>query len=391
MSSKNNKPITVGYFANWTHYRSDFLPSPLTISSLDYINYAFANVDNLDIIPSDPWIDLEKSFGDCKGFYEYFNSVNGPIKKTNPNLKSIISVGGYTQSKHFSDYLANKISRNTFVSNIVSFVAKYKFDGVDIDWEFPVEGGEPNNSRRNEDRLNFTIFLNELRTELSKVNPSLVLTIAIGASPSNLRNIQLKEICKIVDFINIMCYDFSGPWSALCHHNSNLYNDELCNSQLSIQKCLDECKVVGNCLDKFVIGVGFYGRGFKDVDCNIYNNGVRVGVGKKFGCLPEGKYEKGVLLYHEIRNLLQNNICIDVSQINNMQLQQNTWIRCFNDKLKSVHIWNEHSKTFVSFDDPQTIAWKMHFIKDNNLKGVMIWEISGDYNNELIQAINSYK
>ena len=81
------------------------------------------------------------------------------IRDEHPNLKLMASVGGWSWSKNFSNMAADEITRRSFANSVVEFLRVYQLDGIDIDWEYPVEGGEESNSRRPEDKQNFTLMM----------------------------------------------------------------------------------------------------------------------------------------------------------------------------------------------------------------------------------------
>jgi len=91
---------------------------------LTRINYAFANVTDGKVV---------EGFAHDK---ENFAILNG-LKQQNPDLKILVSVGGWTWSKNFSDASLTKESRKIFIDSAVDFVTKYDLDGLDIDWEYP--------------------------------------------------------------------------------------------------------------------------------------------------------------------------------------------------------------------------------------------------------------
>jgi len=100
------------------------------------------------------------------------------------------------------------------------------FDGIDIDWEFPVQGGMKGNVERPSDKENFTLLLAELRRELDaqgqKDNRHYELTIAASARPSEIANLELGRIVPLLDFINVMTYDYHTGGS-IAHFNAPLY------------------------------------------------------------------------------------------------------------------------------------------------------------------------
>ena len=137
----------VGYYTSWSAY-SNFTPDKIDATKLTHINYAFANVnEELKITLGDSYIDPSN-----------IKKLN-ELKKINPNLKILISVGGWSWSDKFSDAALTDKSRTIFANSCVDFIKKYGFDGIDIDWEFPVSGGPPTNKYRKEDKQILPFYL----------------------------------------------------------------------------------------------------------------------------------------------------------------------------------------------------------------------------------------
>jgi len=128
----------VGYFANWTIYRDGFTPEAIPAHQLTHINYAFLNLanDKGDLVFTDTWADIEKPWpGDndsqpFKGNIWQLTAPNGCVKKKNPNIKILFSVGGWTLSEHFSNVAKNEEASERFASQITYYIRKYGFDGV---------------------------------------------------------------------------------------------------------------------------------------------------------------------------------------------------------------------------------------------------------------------
>jgi len=113
-------------------------------------------------------------------------------------LKVYISIGGWTfndpeqPTRHvFSDLAASKTKQDAFFKSLKSFMSKHDFDGVDIDWEYPVQSER---SGRKEDYENFPILLARLKDYLEKHADSDGLTIAIPAPSSSLQHYNLKAM-----------------------------------------------------------------------------------------------------------------------------------------------------------------------------------------------------
>jgi chitinase len=63
------------------------------------------------------------------------------IKKKNSGLKTIISLGGWTFNDNdtvtqpiFGQIARDQNNRGKFITNLISFMRQYAFDGVDFDW-----------------------------------------------------------------------------------------------------------------------------------------------------------------------------------------------------------------------------------------------------------------
>jgi chitinase len=55
------------------------------------------------------------------------------LKKTNPDLKIMISVGGWlVKSTPFDRILVDKQALQKFVLNVIEFLKIWKFDGIDV-------------------------------------------------------------------------------------------------------------------------------------------------------------------------------------------------------------------------------------------------------------------
>jgi chitinase len=154
----------VAYYTAWSTYGRNYQVADIDGSKITHLNYAFANVQNGEIVVGDTYADLDKAFpGDCweagckRG---NFNQLQ-KLKQKYPHLKTLISVGGWTWSGNFSDAAMTEASRTKFANSALKFVREYGFDGVDIDWEYPVGGGLT--PGKPEDKQNFTLLMKKLR------------------------------------------------------------------------------------------------------------------------------------------------------------------------------------------------------------------------------------
>ena len=368
--SKSADKLVIGYYPSWAAARGVFLKDAPT-QKLTHINYAFSNVSaEGECVLGDPSADVEKIYSANESITGHNDKVKTAflgnfnqlleLKKQNPHLKVLISVGGWSWSGNFSNAAKDEVSRQHFANSCIDLYLKQYagvFDGIDIDWEYPVSGGLTNGSPA--DTANFTLLLNELRQEMDVLGQSngqhYLLTIAAPVGPGSIRNLDLPGIAAAVDWINLMTYDFHGTWDTTTNFNAPLFHpgsdpaDAALNADATVQTYL----AAGVPASKLVMGVPFYGRGWRgvaDIDHGLYQAAT--------GAAP-GTYEAGSFEYNDIRDHYLPN-----------------WSYYWSQEANVPWLYNPDSLTFISFDDARSLEAKAGYVKDQGLAGVMIWEIS---------------
>jgi GH18 family chitinase len=279
----------VGYYIEWGVYGRDYQPMDIPGDKLTHINYAFADIgDDLTIKVGDSYAALEKLYpGDTwdQPLAGTYNQINNVLKAEHPHLKTFISVGGWTWSGKFSDVALTESSRSNFAASCVDFIRAYGFDGVDIDWEYPVCCGLSNNTYRPEDADNYVLLLEELRAQLdvaaAQDGTQYLLTIASPAGYDKLAYLDLAAIVAPLDWVNVMTYDLHGAWDlSNTNHHSALYpnpNDddanELIRERYNVDWALQEFLANGVPAEKIVMGVPMYGRAWGGVQPEGGNGG----------------------------------------------------------------------------------------------------------------------
>ncbi|MBM7692033.1 chitinase [Peribacillus deserti] len=369
----DNKKI-IAYFPSWNIYGRDFQVKDIDAAKITHINYAFANIQDGKMVLGDPWADVQISFpGDEQSPVKGNFGQLIQLKKENPHLKTLISVGGWSWSGGFSDAALTTESREKFANSAVKFLRDYQFDGVDLDWEYPVSGGLETNITRPEDKKNYTLLLKEIRRELDKAgkkdNKHYLLTIAGGASSSFVANTELSKIAKYTDFINIMTYDFHGSWEKVSGHNAPLYADPLDPSEgLNGDSAVKRYLEAGVPSSEIVLGIPFYGKGWTGCE-NNENGEYQTCTGPSI----EGTWEPSIFDYTDIE---QN------------YLNRDGYNSFWNDRAKVPFLFNPSTGTFITYENEKSIGYKADYITDNQLGGAMIWEISGDRNLTLLSALS---
>lgn len=346
----------IGYYPNWAMYRQpSFQPKDIDAQLLTHINYAFVKVDTRgNLILFDSWADIEHrtDWSSEKPYWGNFLQLK-ELKKKNPHLKTLFSVGGWTLSDPFSALAADEQARRNFVDQFIKFCEKYDFDGIDIDWEYP---GFAEHSGRPEDKQNFTQLLMELHQAAKGHEPPLLVTIAAPAGPSHYRNMEVGVIHQYLDWINLMGYDFHGPWGGsedtITHHHSALYPTEKGNPQFNVDNAVNYYLLEGVPSHKLVVGMPLYGRSYANAD-GLY--GAYKGVGE--GTTSEA----GLRFFSDIKqNLLS------------------TYVRFWDDDAKVPYLYHPTKRQFISYDDEESLALKCQYVKSHQLGGAMVWELGLD-------------
>ncbi|KAI9207683.1 glycosyl hydrolases family 18-domain-containing protein [Polychytrium aggregatum] len=313
------------------------------------------------------------------GNYAYLMSK---VKKSAPNLRYLISVGGWYDSNLFSAATEDKYI-DKLVTSIVKFVQFFGFDGVDFDWEYPgwEHGGEPvspnapsgtGNSENTYDcsvtkcaypqRTNDTAKYSNLMAK----NPhgeNYLISIAAPAGLDKINKIDTKAVCNSVDYVNIMTYDIHGEWESTTNHQAGIYDDTPnptapeTSVDVAVTQWLQGCPS-----SKVVIGIPFYGHAWSQVKD-----------GGSHGLFQAGSppTNADAYNYHQI-------------------ITDKTLTTYWDDKAQASYAYSASESLFVSFDDPQAISAKVRYAQSKNLGGFMVWPIDGDdANDTLLTALTS--
>jgi chitinase len=340
----------VGYLAGWSTYGAFDILRDLDASRLTHLNYAFA------LIGTDLKIKMSDPVQDPKNFVEL-----SKVKAKYPHLQTIIAVGGWGGSANFIEGAATAESREIFANSAVEFMIANGFDGVDLDWEYPVTGGGPGTYPNPADRDNYPLLLETLREKLdeqgAKDGKHYLLTVAGGATAGFANNTQLGFSQQYLDYVQIMTYDIHGTWEPKADFNAPLLDDN--GKTYSVDKGIQAYLNAGVPADKLVMGVPFYG--YKYNVTSSENNGLRQSYNGS-GSITYNRFVKDDLL-------------------------ANGYERFWDEGSKVPYLFNAEESIFISYDDPESIKIKAEYIRDNELGGAMIWEISQDHGNDLLSSL----
>ena len=345
------RPLVIGYL-----FPQDYLLDPAHIAAdkLTHINYAFANIRDGQVV--------EGFSRDAENF-----KVLAAVRRSHPHLKVLVSVGGWTWSKGFSDAALTPERRQRFVESAVGFVRRHDLDGFDVDWEYPGLPGD-GNIHRPEDMANFTALMAQLRAALDKDaaarGRSALLTFAAGAFPAFIDHTEMAKVQASVDYVNLMTYDFRvASVDRIAGHHANLYDHPGDDKQRSADRAVREFLAAGVPAAKLVMGVPFYGRGWREVSS-----------------VADGLYQKGTAV--EGMNLTYGRLAIEL-------VGRDGFARRWDPVAQAPFLWNAERRIFITYDDPDSLRLKAAYVRAKGLAGVMFWQYSEDPSGALLDALHT--
>ncbi|MFE9423557.1 glycosyl hydrolase family 18 protein [Kitasatospora sp. NPDC006697] len=413
--------IKVAYFDQWSIYANAYYPKNIDTSgvagNLDYLIYDFENInpttlqcfeatkaaDTNDANPNagdgagDAFADYEKSFGSDISVNGQADTYNQPIvgnfnqlkelKAKYPKLKILLSLGGWTYSKYFSNAAATDASRKALVSSCINMFIKGNlpsdggyggagtgagiFDGFDIDWEYPGGGGHTGNNSATADKQNYTALLSEFRSELNTQGAAdgktYALSAALPAGQDKIANIETDKIGQYLTFGDVMTYDMHGGWEATgpTNHQAALYsdpNDPMTpvapgGAKYSINEGIKAWTAGdpgygipgGFPANKINMGVPFYYRGWTGVPAGSSHGLFQTATGPATGAADSGNVN-GIRMYKELGGIVDN--------------PADTY---WDDTAKAAYFYD--GTTFWSGENAQSIQAKADYLHCNGLGG----------------------
>jgi len=360
----------VGYYTSYDIYDQQFFITDIPADQLTHLNYhAIAVSANGQCASADEWADTKFSYpGDkptdrVRGNFKQVQL----LKKSHPALKVLMSIGGWDQSRYFSDAAQNKDTRIRFARSCLAFMRDNGFDGIDVDWRYPVEGGKEGNLTRPEDKANYTLLIAELRGQIeywsNRDNKRYLLTMTAPSVEPLFKNIQIELVHGDLDWINLTTYGFQGSWSELASPAAPLYGSakdprgDVIRAQYNVAGAVKAYLDAGVPANKIVVGIPFYGQAWSNVRPNDF-----FGLYQAASGIPVGTRPGGILFYRDLVPLIASD----------------TYTKYFDDETKSSWMYSASRRIAISYEDKASITNKVAYIKTTGLGGAMVWELSFD-------------
>ena len=312
------QPIVMGYYPS---YRAALAPEELHDDRFTDVIYSFAKVDAQGVLD-------KESYAAFPAFVETVHAKN---------LRAILGLSGGGNGGHFGKMVRDEGKRAQFVAAMGELVKTTNADGLALDWEQP----EP------EDKPLTTKLVRELRAAMKAANPDAKLILVVNASAWSGRGYDGPALRDSVDYLHIMSYDFHGPWNHAGHH-TNLFTtsaDKEDGDAFSYPKSLQYWhETQGFPIDKILMGIVGYGRGFRAPDWGAKNIG-------------DSEYPE--ISYADIQNLIGHG-----------------WTREWDAQAHAPWLLSDDKSQRISYDDAQSVADKATWMRTQNLPGFFIWELT---------------
>jgi chitinase len=271
-------------------------------------------------------------------------------------VRVLVCVQGPAQI--FSKIAADPASRARFAEAIKRFVELYQYDGVDVDWEVPT--GQP-------DIANDVALMHSLREALPR--PRYLVSMATPSEPGHWGDYDFKSLTLIVDFYNVMTYDFHGPWTSHAGHNSPLFQNGMDpGHDGSIDDSMNlYLNQLGVPAEKINLGTAFYGYESPAAQLNVPCDCEKTTISRNYGSY--------------IKNRINNN----------------GWSGHTDTLAMAPYLVNSGGVPgFITYDDPASTARKVVYaLQIRDLGGVFMWELSEDFDGrkqDLLDSMyNAYK
>ncbi|KAL8734400.1 MAG: hypothetical protein Q9166_001598 [cf. Caloplaca sp. 2 TL-2023] len=245
-----------------------------------------------------------------------------------------------------SDIAADAGKRATFINSCKDFMAKYGFQGVDLDWEYPAT---PERGGIRADTANYVTLVKEMKAAFGT---QYGLSLTLAPDYWYLRGFDAKAMEPHVDMFGFMAYDLHGFWDADLKTLGAIVR-----GQTDVREIYnDTLPLWFDDLDpkKINFGLAYYGRGYTlaNPSCNQLECPF-VGPSQPGPC----SHYAGVLSLAEIKGYIRDK-GLKPQLIEKSMMKQITW-----------------DDQWIGYDDEETTAMKKKWASGYCFGGTMIWSI----------------
>ncbi|KAJ1836497.1 hypothetical protein LPJ63_000285 [Coemansia sp. RSA 2711] len=356
---------------------SDVIASGVLNSTVVF-GYAYESTADAHKIPWDSLTHLVLAFLKVEPSGDV-NPASGKVPELvsiahQKGVKVLGSIGGDGDgSRVLTTALSTNLTRTHLAESLVNATRRYSLDGIDFDLEFPANDQELNN------------LYAGLLTMRVQQDPGLLLTMTLYSSNGqfgpNVAKTNVKPFSDIVDLGLVMSYDYFGGFSETSAPNSPFY-DIPKHPGLSFTSSIAAWVDAGWNPAKLIAGLPFYGR-TAIVDTNAPPTSQFM---PNLGSAPPGgPVDKipGVWTWKDLRDP-------ENGALSSAATPREGWQRFWDSSTETPWLLHNVSRTYIGFDDPESLTIKAHHIITRGLAGAAVWTVSYDFRGELGSVLTEY-
>ncbi|KAF2233889.1 glycoside hydrolase family 18 protein [Viridothelium virens] len=342
---------TIGYYQvsnNRTRLCNRISPHKIDTTGYTHLYAAFAAIDPITfaVVPADT-PDESKS-ADAQVYRDF-----AALK--HKGLETWIAIGGFDFSDAgpthttWSDMVSTSANRAAFITSLQQFMARYGFQGIDIDWEYP---GTPDRGGKLEDTQNLVHLVKEMRAAWGK---QYGISVTLAPDYWYLRFFDPAAMYDSVDWFGFVAYDLHGSWDADVHALGSIVR-----GQTDIREIKnDTLPFWFDNIDpaKLNLGLAAYGRGYTLSDPSCHSLGCPFdGPNLAAQCTNQA----GIASLVEIKNLV-NELKLTETLLSGSMMKQISW-----------------GDQWIGYDDHDTWAMKKKWADGLCFGGTMVWSVDLD-------------
>lgn len=332
------------------------------------------------------------NYTDQKGVGQ-LNSFGAFIHSDKYKAKRIIAIGGANtlENKGISSYTFDAIFANQdkFLHQFKGWMDHFKnLKGIDYDFEPPIDiqtGGQlPADEKTLSD---YKKLFSLVKASRQKLGEKAYISVTITVNKDYIEKINesveggwFKEISSYADAVNLMTYDFHGPWSQYADPYTSLHAflkqpESARKDEFEINYAADEITNLvlsyGMPSNKLQVGIAAYGRGYSGVlpgDDPKYPGFEQPWQGPSVFAKAYSNQD-GLLPYKSLDKVV-NDLNYKIYHIDTELANQSV--------ITGSYIYNPTTRQFVGYQSPEMVKAICQYVKDKQLKGAIMWSADTD-------------